>query len=164
MSPEFRVGLGTDLHRLVDGNPLVIGGVRIQHDRGPDAHSDGDVLLHAVVDALLGATGSGDIGELFPDTDSRFKNADSALFVRRAMEVLKSSGWRLVNVDATVTTQSPRLKDHKPAIRQRMAEVLGIPVERVNIKAKTGERVGPIGREEAIGSDVVVLIERPHSS
>ena len=160
MAKSFRIGLGNDIHRLAAGKPLVIGGVKIDHDRGPDAHSDGDVLLHSLVDALLGAAGLGDIGDLFPDSDEAYRDMESSKFVLEAMRLLKTNGWRPVNVDAVVMAQSPKLSPHKAAIRERVAELTSLPVEAVNIKAKTGEKVGPIGREEAIAAEVVVLIEK----
>ena len=160
MAKSFRIGLGNDIHRLAAGKPLVIGGVKIDHDRGPDAHSYGDVLLHSLVDALLGAAGLGDIGDLFPDSDEAYRDMESSKFVLEAMRLLKTNGWRPVNVDAVVMAQSPKLSPHKAAIRERVAELTGLPVEAVNIKAKTGEKVGPIGREEAIAAEVVVLIEK----
>ena len=159
MAESYRIGLGNDIHRLAAGKPLVIGGVKIDHDSGPDAHSDGDVLLHSLVDGLLGAAGLGDIGDLFPDSDEAYRDMESSKFVLEVMRLLKTNGWRPVNVDAVVMAQSPKLSPHKAAIRERVAELTGLPVEAVNIKAKTGEKVGPIGREEAIAAEVVVLIE-----
>ncbi|MBI2191448.1 MAG: 2-C-methyl-D-erythritol 2,4-cyclodiphosphate synthase [Planctomycetes bacterium] len=159
MGCPYRIGYGNDLHRLAPGKPLVLGGVRIEHSLGPEAHSDGDVLLHATVDALLGAAALGDIGELFPDTDVRYRGMDSSIFVRRSIELLRDRGWRPVNVDAVVLAQAPRLGPYKTAIRQHLAEMLGLGVEQVSVKAKTGEKVGPIGLQEAIGAEVVVLIE-----
>jgi 2-C-methyl-D-erythritol 2,4-cyclodiphosphate synthase len=160
MKPDVRVGLGTDLHRLVSGRTLVLGGVRIDHDRGPDAHSDGDVLLHATVDALLGAAALGDIGELFPDTDPTYKGMNSEVFVRKALDLVREHGWELVNLDAVVTAQAPKLKPYKLPIRQRMSEVTGLPVDRISVKAKTAEKLGPLGEEKAIAAEVVVLIQR----
>ncbi len=157
---SFRVGSGHDTHRLAEGRPLVIGGVRIDHPRGPVAHSDGDVVLHAVTDALLGAAGLGDIGELFPDTDPRWKDADSRLFLAEALESLNQRGWRAVNLDVTVFVQEPKLGPVKAAIRDRLAELLRLPADCVNVKAKTGEKVGHIGRGEAIGCHAVVLIQK----
>lgn len=154
-----RVGLGHDTHRLAAGKPLVIGGVTIPHDVGPVAHSDGDVLLHALTDALLGAAGLGDIGEWFPDTDPQYAGADSASLLRRTLLELYRRNWRVVNVDCTIHAERPRLSLHKRTIAARIAELLGVEVDFVNVKAKTGERVGPIGREEAIAADVVALIE-----
>jgi 2-C-methyl-D-erythritol 2,4-cyclodiphosphate synthase len=159
MTP-FRVGIGNDIHRLAEGLPLFLGGVEIEHSSGADAHSDGDVILHATVDALLGAAGLGDIGELFPDDDPAYKDIASKAFVERALELLTERGYSLVNIDAIIMAQAPKLKPHKPAIRERMSELLQIPVDQVNVKAKTGERVGPIGNEKAIAAEVVVLIEK----
>ena len=154
----MRVGLGHDLHRLEHGRPLVLGGVPIEHDRGPVGHSDGDVLLHALTDALLGAAGLGDIGEWFPNTDPQWSAADSAQFVQAAARAVGDRGWSVVNVDCTISAQWPKLSPYKGAIAARVAELLGIPPEAVNVKAKTGEGVGPIGREEAIAADAIVLL------
>lgn len=156
----FRVGLGHDTHRLEAGRRLIIGGVEVPHERGAVAHSDGDVLLHALIDALLGAAALGDIGEWFPDTDPRWAGADSAALLTPVLERLQEDGWRVANVDAIVFTQRPKLSAFKGRIELRIAELLSLPVEAVNVKAKTGERVGPIGREEALAAEVVVLIDR----
>ncbi|QDU37573.1 2-C-methyl-D-erythritol 2,4-cyclodiphosphate synthase [Maioricimonas rarisocia] len=155
----FRVGLGHDTHRLIAQVPLVIGGIRIEHDRGPDAHSDGDVLLHAVTDALLGATGMGDIGEWFPDTDPQHAGADSSVLLSQVVAEVHSRGWEVINADCIVFAQKPKLSPYKQAMAQRVAELLEIPADRVNVKAKTGEKVGPIGREEAIAAEVVALLQ-----
>ena len=157
---SFRVGLGHDTHRLVLGRPLILGGVRIEHDLGLDGHSDADVLLHAITDALLGAAALGDIGELFPNTDQRWANADSAIFVQAALSKLDELGWKIVNLDCTIHAERPKLSAFKPVIAARVAELLGLDRSQVNVKAKTGEKVGPIGRQEAISADAVVLIER----
>ncbi len=161
---SFRVGLGHDTHRLIAGRPLILGGVQIEHDLGLDGHSDADVLLHAITDALLGAAGLGDIGELFPNTDPQWANADSAIFVRAALSKLSELGWKIVNLDCTIHAERPKLSAHKPVIAARIAELLGLDVGQVNVKAKTGEKVGPIGRQEAINADAVVLIERDNDS
>lgn len=160
MQGEMRVGLGHDIHRLAPGRPFILGGVEIPWPHGPLGHSDGDVLLHALTDALLGAAGLGDIGEWFPDTDPQWQGADSAQFVREAFARVTERGWKLVNVDATVWVEQPKLKSHKPDIRQTVAELLGHPVESINVKAKSGEAVGPVGRGEAIMADVIVLLHR----
>jgi 2-C-methyl-D-erythritol 2,4-cyclodiphosphate synthase len=160
---SVRVGLGHDTHRLIAGRPLILGGVRVEHDRGLDGHSDADVLLHAITDALLGAAALGDIGELFPNTDPRWANADSAIFVQAALNKLRDAGWRVVNLDCTIHAERPQLSALKPTIAARVAELLGLEVGQVNVKAKTGEKVGPIGRQEAISADAVVLIERSPS-
>ena len=156
----FRIGLGHDLHRLEPGRRLVVGGVAIEHDRGPAGHSDGDVLLHAVTDALLGAAGLGDIGQWFPDTAPEWKDADSAELVRQAVAAVGERGWAIVNLDCTVFAERPKLSPHRLAIRQQIAGLLGIAAETVNVKAKTGERVDAVGREEAIAADAVVLLVR----
>ncbi len=157
---SFRVGLGHDTHRLVKGRPLILGGVRIEHDLGLDGHSDADVLLHAITDALLGAAALGDIGELFPNTDQRWANADSAIFVQAALSKLEELGWKIVNLDCTIHAERPKLSAFKPVIASHIAELLGLDRSQVNVKAKTGEKVGPIGRQEAISADAVALIER----
>ena len=156
----LRVGSGHDTHRLVDGRPLVLGGVRVAHPRGLDGHSDADVVLHAVTDALLGAAGLGDIGDAFPDTDPAYQGADSRLFLRETLERLNRAGWRVVNVDVTVFAQRPKLGPVKARIRANLSELLGLPEDAVNVKAKTGENVGHIGRGEAIGCQAAALIER----
>jgi 2-C-methyl-D-erythritol 2,4-cyclodiphosphate synthase len=155
----IRVGLGHDTHRLGVGKPLMIGGIMAPYEHGPIAHSDGDVLLHAVTDALLGAAGMGDIGEWFPDHDPEYVGADSAELLKKVVEALGERGWRIANLDCTVHAQRPRLSEFKQPIAMRIATLLGIPAEAVNVKAKTGERVGPIGRGEAISADAVALIE-----
>jgi 2-C-methyl-D-erythritol 2,4-cyclodiphosphate synthase len=157
---QYRVGSGHDTHRLVEGRPLVLGGVRIDHPKGLAGHSDADAVLHAVTDALLGAAGLGDIGDLFPDTDPAWKDADSRLFLAEALARLNQRGWRAVNLDVTVFAQEPKLGPVKAAIRDRLADLLGLPADAVNVKAKTGERVGHIGRGEAIGCHAVVLIQK----
>ncbi len=157
---SFRVGLGHDTHRLVLGRPLILGGVRIEHDLGLDGHSDADVLLHAITDALLGAAALGDIGELFPNTDQRWANADSAIFVQAALSKLDELGWKIVNLDCTIHAERPKLSAFKPVIAARVAELLGLDRSQVNVKAKTGEKVGPIGKQKAISADAVVLIEQ----
>lgn len=158
----MRVGLGHDTHRLEPGRRLVLGGVTIPHDRGPVAHSDGDVVLHAVTDALLGATGLGDIGEWFPDSDTRWQGADSRVFVTAALDEVRCLGWHIANIDCTVFAQQPKLSRFKQQIRESLATLLGLDHDLVNIKAKTGERVGPIGREEAISADAIVLLVKDH--
>src|SRR4051794_489028 len=154
-----RIGIGHDTHRLETGRPLILGGVTVPHPRGLAGHSDADVVLHALTDALLGAAGMGDIGDAFPDTDPRYKDADSRIFLAAALERLNRAGWRPVNVDVIVFAQEPKLGPVKTAIRDNLAKLLGLSVDRVNVKAKTGERVGHIGRAEAIACSVVALIE-----
>jgi 2-C-methyl-D-erythritol 2,4-cyclodiphosphate synthase len=157
----IRVGAGHDTHRLVAGRPLVLGGVRVDHPRGLAGHSDADVVLHALTDALLGAAALGDIGDLFPDTDPANRDADSAIFVREALVRLTAAGWRVVNVDVTIFAQEPKLGPIKATIRANLAGLVGVGIDTVSVKAKTGEQVGHIGRGEAIGCHVIVLIQRP---
>jgi 2-C-methyl-D-erythritol 2,4-cyclodiphosphate synthase len=157
---QIRVGLGHDTHRLAKDRLLILGGVKIEFDRGLFGHSDADILLHAVTDALLGAAGLGDIGDAFPDTDPAYAGIDSAILLQRALDRVRAAGWRPVNLDCTIFAQRPKLAPYKSAIRQRLAELVGLPIDAVNVKAKTGELVGPIGREEAMSADAVVLIER----
>jgi len=157
----FRVGSGHDSHRFKDGRPLILGGVRIDHDRGLDGHSDADVVLHALTDAILGALAQGDIGELFPDTDARNKDADSTIFLKEAMKRLSESGYALGNIDVTLFAQEPKLGPAKAIIRDHLARLVGLPVDAVNVKAKTGEKVGHIGRAEAVACHVAILIHKP---
>jgi 2-C-methyl-D-erythritol 2,4-cyclodiphosphate synthase len=156
----IRIGSGHDTHRLTTGRPLVLGGVRIAHDRGLDGHSDADVVLHALTDAILGALALGDIGDLFPDTDARYRDADSKMFVAEAVRLMAEKGYAVVNVDATIFAQAPKLGPAKAAIRESIAALLNVSADCVSVKAKTGERVGHIGRSEAIGCHVVVLIHK----
>ncbi len=155
----MRVGIGHDTHRLAEGRPLILGGVRIEHPRGLAGHSDADVVLHAVTDALLGAAGLGDIGDAYPDTDPAWAGADSRLFLGGALERLNRSGWRIVNLDVIIFAQEPKLGPVKARIRDNLAELLHLEPNAVNVKAKTGEHVGAIGRGEAISSQAIVLIE-----
>jgi 2-C-methyl-D-erythritol 2,4-cyclodiphosphate synthase len=156
----MRVGIGHDTHRLAEGRPLVLGGVRVPHARGLAGHSDADVVLHAVTDALLGAAGLGDIGDAYPDTDPAWRDADSRLFLRETLARLNRDGWRVVNLDVIVFAQEPRLGPVKGDLRRSLAELLGVEAGAVNVKAKTGEKVGHIGRAEAIACQAVVLIDR----
>ena len=158
--PEMRVGEGWDVHALVTGRPLIIGGVRIPFDRGLQGHSDADVLLHAMTDALLGAAALGDIGMHFPDTDARFKGADSVVLLREAAARVADAGWRIGNIDSTVIAQAPKLMPWIPAMRAAIAEALGIAVGQVNVKAKTAERLGPVGEGLSIEARAVVLLLR----
>ncbi len=154
----MRVGIGHDTHRLAAGGPLRLGGVDVPHDRHAVGHSDADVLLHAITDALLGAAALGDIGELFPDTDEANRGRDSAEMLRRAAAAVASAGYTIVNVDCIVFAQRPKLGPHKGPIRERIAGILGLDRAQVGVKAKTGEGVGEIGREELIGAQCVVLV------
>ena len=159
----MRVGIGHDTHRLEAGRPLILGGVRVEHARGLAGHSDADVVLHALTDALLGAAGLGDIGDAYPDTDPVHEDADSALFLRETLARLNRAGFAVVNVDVIVFAQEPKLGPAKSAIRANLARLLGIGEGEVNVKAKTGEGVGHIGRAEAIACQVVALIDRKSS-
>lgn len=157
---EYRVGLGHDRHRLVAGRPLVLGGVPIDFELGLDGHSDADVLLHAITDAILGAAGLGDIGEWFPNTDPQWSGADSTVFLKGAVQGVAHEGWSVVNIDCTIHAERPKLSSYKRTIAARVASLVGVAEDRVNVKAKTGEKVGPIGRLEAIDADAIVLLVR----
>ena len=156
----MHVGIGHDTHRLTEGRPLILGGVHVEHARGLVGHSDADVVLHAITDALLGAAGLGDIGDAFPDSDPAYHDADSRLFLEATIKRLNQGGWHVVNVDVIIFAQEPQLGPVKGRIRQRLAELLDLPNDAVNVKAKTGEKVGHIGRAEAIGCQAAVLIDR----
>jgi 2-C-methyl-D-erythritol 2,4-cyclodiphosphate synthase len=156
----YRIGQGYDIHALVPGRPLVLGGVTIPHARGLLGHSDADALLHAITDALIGAAALGDIGHHFPDTDPRWRGADSAVLLGAAARMVAELGWRIGNVDASIIAQAPRLAGHIPAMCRRIAEVLSIETDRVNVKARPGERLGAVGRGECIEAQAVVLLER----
>ena len=158
MSTQLRIGEG--IHALVAGRPLVLGGVTIAHTHGLLGHSDADALLHAITDALFGAAGLGDIGRHFPDTDAAFKDADSLALLSEAARRVRDAGWQIINVDSTVVAQAPRLAPHIPAMCGRIAQALGITVDRVNVKAKTAEKMGPVGEGRAIEARAVCLIAR----
>lgn len=161
----MRIGHGYDLHRLEHlapsghGRPLVLGGVRLEHDRGPVGHSDGDALLHAITDAILGALALPDIGQLFPDNDPRWESADSRVFVERASTEMRARGWSIANLDATVVLERPKVSPHKEKMRENIASMLGIGVDRVNVKGKTHEKVDAVGEGWAVEVHVVVLLE-----
>jgi 2-C-methyl-D-erythritol 2,4-cyclodiphosphate synthase len=144
------VGFGYDVHRLAPGESLVLGGITIPSSLGTVAHSDGDVLLHALVDAILGAVAMGDIGEHFPDTDPQWKGAASSAFVEHAVRLITEAGYRLVNIDATLVLETPKILPYKVAMREHMARLCGLPVERVSLKATTSERIGFVGRLEGV--------------
>jgi 2-C-methyl-D-erythritol 2,4-cyclodiphosphate synthase len=156
----MRVGIGHDTHRLVPGGPLRLGGIDVPHELQAFGQSDADVLLHAVTDALLGASSLGDIGELFPDTDPANRGRDSADMLTVAYQRVQAAGYRIVNLDCIVFAQRPKLSPYKETIRQRLATLLSIPTDCVGLKAKTGEAVGPVGRQEAIMAECVVLLEQ----
>ena len=155
---NIRIGQGYDVHRLVEGRPLILGGVTIPHSKGLLGHSDADALLHAITDALLGAAALGDIGKLFPDTAAEHKDADSRRLLREAYQAVQRAGWRVVNVDSTVIAQQPKLRPHIDAMRANIAADVGLPLECVNIKGKTNEKLGYLGREEAVEAQAVVLL------
>jgi 2-C-methyl-D-erythritol 2,4-cyclodiphosphate synthase len=161
MNPfDIRVGEGWDTHRLVEGRPLVLGGITIPFDKGLLGHSDADALLHALTDSLFGAAGLGDIGRHFPDTDPAFRGADSGRLLQAAVQRVREAGWEPVNVDATIVAQAPKLAPHIGAMRERIAALLGLPADRVNVKAKTAEELGPVGEGLAIETRAVCLLAR----
>ena len=157
---NFRIGEGWDVHALVAGRKLILGGVEIAFEKGLLGHSDADVLLHAITDALLGAAALGDIGRHFPDTDARFKGADSLVLLREAARRVREKGFEIANVDSTVIAQEPKLMPHIPAMCQHIAHALGLHHDQVNVKAKTAERMGPVGQGEAMQARAVVLLHR----
>jgi 2-C-methyl-D-erythritol 2,4-cyclodiphosphate synthase len=156
----MRVGFGYDTHKFGALRPLILGGLKMEHPKGLVGNSDADVVLHALCDAMLGAAGLGDIGDYYPDTDLKYRDTASSVFVRETLERLNQKGYRLVNVDVTILCQEPKLGTKKAAIRQNIATMLGLDLDAVNVKAKTGEKVGHIGRSEAIGCQVAVLIDK----
>ena len=157
--PLIRVGQGWDVHALVPGRPLIIGGVNIPYHLGLLGHSDADVLLHAIIDALLGALALGDIGQHFPDHDQKWKNADSKALLQHLKPMLALGRWKISNIDTTVVAQSPKLATYIPAMRQQIAHLLEIDVSQVNVKAKTAEKLGPVGQNQSIEAQAVVLIQ-----
>jgi len=159
MNPVFRIGQGWDVHALVPGRPLVIGGVHIPHPLGLLGHSDADVLLHAIIDALLGAMALGDIGKHFPDTDMQWKNADSKKLLLQVKQEMLSRRWEIMNIDATVIAQAPKLASHIPDMCKQIAGILGLDISQVNIKAKTAEKLGPVGQGMSVEAQAVVLIQ-----
>ncbi len=156
---KTRCGLGWDNHRLTPGRPLVLGGVKIESDIGLDGHSDADVLSHAIVDAILGASALGDIGQHFPDSDPQWKDADSCKFLTQAERLACDAGFRLVNVDATVIIEQPKLADYRQKIREKLAEKLKLNINAVNVKFKTSEKVGPVGEGKSAEAQAIVLLE-----
>jgi 2-C-methyl-D-erythritol 2,4-cyclodiphosphate synthase len=158
--PAVRIGQGWDVHRLVAGRPLRLGGIDIPFERGLLGHSDGDVVLHAIADALLGAIGAGDLGQHFPDTEPRYRGADSGALLREVVALAEGRGYAIANVDVTIVAEQPKLAPHMPAVRARVADLLRVAPEQVGVKAKTAERLGAIGAGEAIAALAVVLVER----
>ncbi|MBK6728513.1 MAG: 2-C-methyl-D-erythritol 2,4-cyclodiphosphate synthase [Xanthomonadales bacterium] len=157
---SHRIGHGYDVHAFRDGDHVMLGGVRIAHERGIDAHSDGDVVLHALCDALLGALALGDIGQHFPPSDARWKDCDSRVFVRHCATLLAERGWHVSNSDITVLAEAPKIGPHREAMRAAIAQELGIEIERISVKATTTEKLGYIGRREGLAAEAVVLIDR----
>lgn len=154
----MRIGIGYDVHRLTEGRPLILGGVRIEHDRGLDGHSDADVLVHAIIDAMLGAAALGDIGAHFPDTDPEWRGADSMKLLGGVMRLVAGEGYRVGNVDAVVVLQRPKLRPHIDTMRANIADVLGVGLGQVSVKATTGEKMGFAGREEGAAAHAVCLL------
>lgn len=157
---NIRIGEGWDVHALVPGRQLILGGVKIPHTTGLLGHSDADVLLHAITDAVLGAAGLGDIGRHFPDTDTQFKGADSSVLLQEAMRRVRAQGWELVNVDSTIVAQAPKLAPHMAAINAGVAKALGVSLDQVNVKAKTAEKLGPVGMGQSIEALAVALLKK----
>ena len=155
---DIRIGHGYDVHALADGLRLVLGGVEIEHSKGCVAHSDGDVAIHAICDALLGALALGDIGKLFPDTSMEFKGIDSKILLRRVCDVVEQKGYKISNIDCTIAMQRPKLSPHIDTMRQTLADVMGVDVDRVSVKATTTERLGFEGREEGVSTHAVALL------
>ena len=154
---EYRIGQGTDLHVLVENRDFVLGGVTIPYEKGFKAHSDGDVLIHAIIDALFGALCLDDIGAHFPDNDPKYKNADSAKLLEEAVSIIRNLGWEINNLDSTIHAQAPKLRPHVLAIRENLAQILNISVDKVSVKAKTNEGVDAVGEKRAVSVDCVVL-------
>lgn len=158
---NIRIGEGWDVHALVPGRKLILGGVEIAHSAGLLGHSDADVLMHAITDAVLGAAGLGDIGRHFPDTDAQFKGANSLVLLQEAMRRVRAHGWELVNVDSTIVAQAPKLAPHMAAINAGVAQALGVALDQVNVKAKTAEKLGPVGMGQSIEARAVALLHKP---
>ncbi len=156
----IRVGLGYDLHRLIEGRKLIIGGITFDFDKGEDGHSDGDVLLHAITDAVLGAAGLGDIGSYFPPEDMKWKDADSTELLREVLIDVRAAGWKLVNLDCVVKLEKPKFLLHRREVIESIADILGVDNSQVFVKAKTGEKLPPVGTSEAIEAQVVCLLEK----
>ena len=161
--PELKIGHGYDVHRLVEGRDLILGGIKIEHTKGLLGHSDADVLTHALMDALLGAMRAGDIGQLFPDTDPAYEGADSMVLLSHVMQLVRNEGFELLDCDCTVAAQAPKLLPHRDAMRNRMAEVMGISSDKVGVKATTTEGLGFVGTQEGIAAWAVVLLDAPRN-
>ena len=156
----FRIGFGNDLHRLVEGKPLILGGIEIPAEKGAEGHSDADALLHAVTDAILGALALGDIGSHFSDKDERWKGANSLIFLNEAVRMMKEKGFEIVNLDSTISLEKPKLRPHIDSMRENLSKNLGISLDCVSVKAKTGEKIGAIGENRAIKAEVIILLEK----
>jgi 2-C-methyl-D-erythritol 2,4-cyclodiphosphate synthase len=157
---EIRTGLGWDVHRIAPGRPMILGGITVPSEFGLEGHSDADVLAHAITDAILGAAALGDIGMHFPDTDPRWKGCDSLVFLRHALDLAGATGYRITNVDSTVILERPKLKDYRQAIREKLAESLRLEVDRVSVKFKTAEKVGPVGEGRSAEAQAIVTLQR----
>jgi len=157
---DFRIGQGFDVHQLAEGESFIIGGIDIPHSKGTVAHSDGDVLIHAICDALLGSLNLRDIGYHFPDTSNQFKNIDSKILLKESYQLVKDKGYELVNIDSTICLQKPKIKDYIEPMKQSLAQVLEVDVDRISIKATTTEKLGFVGREEGISVQVAVLVRK----
>lgn len=158
--PPYRIGQGYDIHRLIPGKPMMIGGIQIESLVGSEAHSDGDVLLHSLIDALLGACGLGDIGDHFPPTDDRYKNISSTVLLQHILPLIEKTGYQVGNIDATIFLEKPKLGPYKQQIRDHVANLLGLPLDCVSIKAKTAEKFPPVGTQEAIVASVTLLLHQ----
>lgn len=156
--PEYRIGHGTDLHVLVENRDFILGGVKIPHEKGFKAHSDGDVLIHAIIDSLFGALGLDDIGTHFPDNDEKYKNADSSKLLEETISIIRSKGWEINNLDSTVHAEAPKLRPHISNIKNNLAKILNIPADKISVKAKTSEGVDAVGEKTAVRTDCVVLL------
>lgn len=157
---NFRIGIGYDIHRLVEGRELVIGGIKITHEKGLLGHSDADVLVHAIIDAMLGALALDDIGTLFPDTDSKYKNIDSTILLKHVYEKIKVQGYRIANIDSNIIAQSPKMMPYIPKMKNVLAQILQIELDEISIKAKTKEKLDAVGENLAIESNAVVLLDK----
>ncbi|MCF8361648.1 MAG: 2-C-methyl-D-erythritol 2,4-cyclodiphosphate synthase [Prolixibacteraceae bacterium] len=157
---NFRIGHGYDVHALAKGESLWLGGIKIEHEKGTIAHSDGDVLIHAICDALLGALALGDIGKHFPDTDNKYKNADSKTLLKKCNGIINKHGYRIVNIDSTICAQRPKLRIHIDNMRKVLSEILSINIDQVSIKATTTEKLGYVGREEGISAYAVIIVQK----
>lgn len=157
---DFRIGQGFDIHKLVEGRKLILGGIEIPYEKGLLGHSDADCLIHSIIDALFGALALGDIGAHFPDTDEKYKDADSQLLLKNAVNIIKEKGYKIVNIDSTIKIQTPKMRPYIDNMRKNLAEIMNLEVEKVSIKAKTMEEMGIVGEGKAVICDAVVLLEK----